>query len=539
MLTIREILASLPAGTRVVAGRAGLDGAVTWVVSLRTRPPIFPALKGGELALVAVTTLGQIEPPIQLEDAIRRLGDRGVAAIGAVGQASQAAIAEAERRSLPLLALPADTPLSELESTLVRLIGEQRTELYQWGNQVDRCLAEVSMSGGGLTAMAALLAELLGLPVVWQDALGRLAAVEAPAAAGLGLAEVKQDLADPASSGTVWSVPAGTVVKLPGARSGWTRWGVRVAVGRGTAGYLSVFVPAGRTGTRERLALERAGLAFAQEAAKERAVQAAESRLRGDFLNALLTASASDLAEIQLRSRQLGVDLAQPLQAVVFQVGAADAGDGAGAAAELLGQRLSQLAARPGQALVSVDDGRLVALVPAAMSGKRLAEDAVSAVLPVVGTIAISAGVGRPHVGAEGVRTSFREARAALEIGIGLYGSGKTVAFDDLGAYRLLYALREHPELLAFFSETLGALQQYDRENDTEMLRTLEVYFACDGVLNRAAEQLYLHRNSLAYRMRRIEEITRLSLDSAEARLHMHLALKIWRLAGSQGPGVG
>ena len=69
-----------------------------------------------------------------------------------------------------------------------------------------------------------------------------------------------------------------------------------------------------------------------------------------------------------------------------------------------------------------------------------------------------------------------------------------------------------------------------DYEGGGELLRTLEAYFDNNGNLSQAAESLYIHRNTLIYRMERIAEISGLDLDNTETRLAVQLALRIHRM---------
>jgi purine catabolism regulator len=101
------------------------------------------------------------------------------------------------------------------------------------------------------------------------------------------------------------------------------------------------------------------------------------------------------------------------------------------------------------------------------------------------------------------------------------------MSFEQLRIYRLLFPLAGTGELRSFYEETLGRLVEYDAKHSGELVRTLEVFFASDGNLQRAADTLYLHRNTLSYRLERIEEISGLSLRDPEDRLCLQLALKM------------
>ena len=107
-------------------------------------------------------------------------------------------------------------------------------------------------------------------------------------------------------------------------------------------------------------------------------------------------------------------------------------------------------------------------------------------------------------------------------------GETKPLYYSDLSVYSLLMQLERSPELMSFQHETLGKL--LGSESAGELVHTLEAYFEHHGNLSKAAEALYVHRNTLIYRMGRIAEITDLDLDNPENRLALQLALRIHRM---------
>ena len=70
-------------------------------------------------------------------------------------------------------------------------------------------------------------------------------------------------------------------------------------------------------------------------------------------------------------------------------------------------------------------------------------------------------------------------------------------------------------------------LQTYDERNGADLMSTLEAYFAAHGSPTDTAQRLRVHRNTVLYRLRRIEEIGGLRLDDPAARLNLHLCLRI------------
>jgi DNA-binding PucR family transcriptional regulator len=105
--------------------------------------------------------------------------------------------------------------------------------------------------------------------------------------------------------------------------------------------------------------------------------------------------------------------------------------------------------------------------------------------------------------------------------------------------YRALLrqALASDPAASVTLQATLAPLVAYDREQGGDLVHTLAVYFAEDGNLSRAAAALFLHRNSLYYRLAHIQTLTGLSLDDETHRLWLHLAVAL--TATPDGAGTG
>ena len=86
-------------------------------------------------------------------------------------------------------------------------------------------------------------------------------------------------------------------------------------------------------------------------------------------------------------------------------------------------------------------------------------------------------------------------------------------------------ALAADPATAAALRRTLAPLAVYDQAHDGDLVRTLAVYFREGENLSRAANILFLHRNSLYYRLAHIQALTGLSLDNETHRLWLHLAV--------------
>jgi purine catabolism regulator len=84
--------------------------------------------------------------------------------------------------------------------------------------------------------------------------------------------------------------------------------------------------------------------------------------------------------------------------------------------------------------------------------------------------------------------------------------------------------------LRSFAKETVGPLIDYDKERGTELIKTLETYFECRGNLKQVAEKMYVHYNTVLYRLERIVQITNVNLDDAADNLNFQIGLKIIKI---------
>ncbi|SDI09609.1 PucR C-terminal helix-turn-helix domain-containing protein [Actinokineospora alba] len=143
-------------------------------------------------------------------------------------------------------------------------------------------------------------------------------------------------------------------------------------------------------------------------------------------------------------------------------------------------------------------------------------------------------GVGQPRPRLQDARDSLREAIAAARVAARVPELGTVVRWSGLGIYRVLSGLsddalsevRVHPGLERLFADHASL----------PLLETLETYLDLGGNAPMTAARLHLHRATLYYRLRRIEELTKSTLKDGGERLSLHAALKLGRLAGRYPP---
>ncbi len=137
-------------------------------------------------------------------------------------------------------------------------------------------------------------------------------------------------------------------------------------------------------------------------------------------------------------------------------------------------------------------------------------------------------GVGDTQLGIKGIRSSFNQAEQAVKLALITKGTQNIVFYKELGIYCLLEPLKSTDQLMEFFENTLGKLIK--DKGKKELIHTLQEYFNENEVLTKTADKLFIHVNTLKYRLKQIENITSLSFKSSEDKFSIFLGLKIYNL---------
>ncbi|MFJ4370706.1 PucR family transcriptional regulator [Streptomyces chartreusis] len=156
-------------------------------------------------------------------------------------------------------------------------------------------------------------------------------------------------------------------------------------------------------------------------------------------------------------------------------------------------------------------------------AASRLLKEAPAARPPRRGGVQVAAGLGEPRTGLAELGTVWQEASAAARAALAEPRLGPVAEWSLIGPYRLLTSLSPQTVHDSVVAPLLSPAQQ-------ELARTAEVYLDCAGQAGRTAAELGIHRQTLYYRLSRVEQLTGLDLDDGEDRLLLHMALKGARL---------
>lgn len=284
----------------------------------------------------------------------------------------------------------------------------------------------------------------------------------------------------------------------------------------------------------DQLTLERAAMVTSLLLLARRSAAEAEQRVRGELLDDLLDARDRDPRLLRERAARLHADLdaTHVVLAARLDATAPDADQEADARRRLWAAASHLAATRHG--LAAARDGGTVLLLPlAARDGatdlaRRTARELGTAVHEAV-TVGASAPVDDLATGPEAVAGAYTEARRCLDALRLLGRSGDGAAAEDFGFLGLLLAGDQ--DVSGFVDRTIGEVVAYDRRRGTELLRTLDAYFACGMSPARTKDELHVHVNTVAQRLERVGRLLGEDWQNPDRALEIQLALRLRRLS--------
>lgn len=502
----------LPQGTRVISGETGIYNEISWVIVVRPAPPGLNGLKGNELAIIGPDIASGLG--VSSSYLVSTLAERGVGGIGILGEISPEIQREAQSKKIPLVQLPTQINVDALEATITQLIGEERQLLYQKERELNHSLMDLALSGRGISAIVQNLHTLTGRNLGLIDNNYKPYLPLDPELKEVFKEPVYQALAGLRSRPASISSPV-IGLNLTPQRACFLGL-IRVA--KEIKGYLILLASAEDISEVDRLAVKIGTLALAVEMSRRQAVEETEARFESDILDDLLNGdfSADSTDEI---ARKLNLNLSVPVVCTIL--------------------RPANPSFQPAETIKSITsffpkarsylrNGDIVILLQAeslktVMELRKIGKEIIEKLTPGTGE-PFTVGTGRSCSGITGIQKSFREAEQALAMGLQLFGRGSITCFTDLGIYRLLFSLKSSGELTDFHNEYLGALAEYDLKHDGELIYTLKAYLHYSAVAD-SARAIHVHRNTLLYRLSRIQEIIGADLEDGETRLALHMAI--------------
>ncbi|MET7333962.1 helix-turn-helix domain-containing protein [Nonomuraea sp. NPDC005650] len=169
-----------------------------------------------------------------------------------------------------------------------------------------------------------------------------------------------------------------------------------------------------------------------------------------------------------------------------------------------------------------------IVLVNGRASRKSLADELRGLVAERPG-LSIAAGISEMAASVSQLGEALETARRGMESARGGPGPVSIMSVADIDSFDLLLATLPASVRRSFRDHLLGPVEEYDARHGSELLRTLDIFLETCGSWQRTADELYVHVNTLRYRMQRIEELTGRRMSSMRDRTDLYLALRSGR----------
>ncbi len=553
-VTVEEVLGLAQfLGSKVLGGSQGLGRVIT-NVNVMEVPDILDWVREGDLLL---TTGYPIKDDIEAQRGlVPKLAAKGLAAVGLkpkryIDSVPAHMVEAADRHGLPLLELPLEANFSELISAVLAQIVNRQARFVQLGMAVHRKFINLILEGGGLEDIAGSLADLLRAVVLVEDSLNlrRTLTGKCWGPGDTALAATLLDRPSPLlATETIADSIEGTVLSFQREEvegEGYEAEVIKVPVmiASEEIGYIKAAKFQGGFSVLDLLNLERSCPLISLDIIRCHGIAHVEQKYRTEFLDQLFSAEHPDEERFVARGKTFGWDLGLEYIAVLFDVVPTRKIDNI---AE--NERACQLVKT--QALTVLADfcrrNKLRHILTSHSSGILLflhAEEGIprGQVTPWVDDIIkrarknvqrwmVTVGVGRPGRGVAGLKRSYHEARAALELGRVISGAGQDIYYETLGIYGLLLGQANLDEQKRFAAEIVGPLRAYDAARGGELLKTLETYLQSNANARRTAALLFTHYNTVLYRLGKIKALTGLDPHHPDQRVTLQTALRLFRM---------
>ncbi|MDQ6600516.1 PucR family transcriptional regulator [Bacillus salipaludis] len=187
------------------------------------------------------------------------------------------------------------------------------------------------------------------------------------------------------------------------------------------------------------------------------------------------------------------------------------------------------------EVMITYQQEKLIVMIEISLENKKesvtnfldLVDRRLRSLLPKV---VISWGIGNYNEGVLGFKESYQNALTALNISRNKKGIGNRVMYENTRIDRILLTLFQNQEMKEIITATVEPLVEYNKQRNLDLIDTISTYNHYQGNVSKTAKALFLHRQSLLYRLRKIEELTGLSLVDPDDLFLLDLSIKTWKM---------
>ncbi len=291
--------------------------------------------------------------------------------------------------------------------------------------------------------------------------------------------------------------------------------------------------------------LDSASEIIALQLLQNKKIADVELRLKGSFIQDLITMRYTDPDSITNRAHALAYDITSPHRVLVAVLenpsydakhSKSDAAVSADYKTELvkvMQNRLDQIV--PGMVTQQKDEIVLLVQIAGRHESinviKKTADELIKSAFTQLG-LKLYIGIGSVCNEHSDFSNSFYAAKKALEIGEYMITEGRVRSFEQFSVHALFLSTIKPAELYNYARAKVGVLLDYDKKNETDLLKTLQEFLYLRNNIEKTARTINMSVSGLKYRLRRIEKILGCELQDYKVSFDLQLALVIMQLYG-------
>ncbi len=541
----------------LVSGKNGIDEMIS-AINTMDNPDTFRWLKEGEFLITSGYVLK--ENPDLLKEIVKIMVDIGCSGLGIkiqryFNEIPSEIIEASEIYNFPVIEIPYDYSLSYVSSVFYKEVYIARRRIMDQAIEMQEHFTNTVLMGGGLNKISEELALIIQNPVIILDATGLLLSYSEykgnslPFANFLNL-EVNTMVFDTEffnkiKSGFNNSFRSEKIVMLISKESQVVLRIKPIVFTGEINGYIVVWESGKKLNKMDYVTIQQATVVVSMDRLKQKAINSAIESERKDFFDDLLEGRITDVKSLESLSQMHGLNINAKYICMVTSIANYD---------ELVpkyNNNRSLIISKASKILyeTSTSNGRntivinrsnyLISFVQIKSNDdtsnlkhvfKELGQEYIKAIYLSLPDFKVSVTIGNLYKEIIDLRLSFNEALETLKL-LNAFGKGIAVAhFEDFKVFHLLSSIKPNNILLHFFNNTIGKLQSYDLENNTNLMETLVAFIENNGNISQAAKMIYVHRNTFIYRIDKIKQLLDSELKDRDELLELNIAIKIMEL---------
>lgn len=521
----------------ILAGEDGLKRHIT-KVNIMEVPDILDWVKEGELLFTTLYSIKDDEKA--LKNLIPNLAKKKLAGLGIkpgryINEIPSFMIEQAEQHDFPLLKIPYDFSFSEFINPILSEILNVQTGFLEKTLNIHEVLTNTVLYENGLDRLSKVLVNMIKNPVLITDSNGAIISYFVPDVYDSEI--TKKDLMDSIfindqreTKEEVFNYHCKKIditlnkkeiklLKIP------------IITPNSHFGYLFAWEYAKSLNELDISTLKWASTIAALDILNKRSIANVELKYKNELLYDILKGKINNKNTIINRGQNMDMELDKGFSVVVFELKDLISRHfkNNGILNENIQKGYLESASRTiDNDIIMGDLGTyLIALYPD--EDKEAIKEFSQKVINLIDKKdreLVTVGVGNYKKEIVNLYESYSQAKRTINVANKLNKKAQVYFFDDLGVYKLLYKI-DKEEKDRFLKNSLIPLLKYDKAHNTELLKTLKAFFEENGNLTNVAKKIYIHYNTVHYRLKRIEKITGLSLDNPDDKLNLEIALKM------------